>query len=67
MKRSAANELVKGLLAKYESKLTAPLPGKGLYECWDPDTRRPSKEYRGVITKYKAEMADLGVELKPEM
>jgi methylamine--corrinoid protein Co-methyltransferase len=66
MKRSDANELVKRLLAKYESKLAAPPLGKSLYECWDADTRRPSKEYRTVIRKYKSEMADLGVELRPE-
>lgn len=67
MKRSDANELVKSLLAKYESKLgSAPL-GKSLYECWDADARRPSKEYQGVIRRYKSEMADLGLELKPEM
>jgi methylamine--corrinoid protein Co-methyltransferase len=66
MKRSDANELAKKLLAKYESKLAAPPLGKSLYECWDADARRPSKEYRTVIRRYKAEMADLGVELRPE-
>lgn len=67
MKRSDANELVKSLLAKYEPKLgSAPL-GKSLYECWDADARKPSKEYQGVIRRYKSEMADLGLELKPEM
>jgi hypothetical protein len=66
MKRSDANELVRKLLAKYESKLAAPPLGKSLYECWDADARRPSKEYRTVIKKYKAVMADLGVELRPE-
>jgi methylamine--corrinoid protein Co-methyltransferase len=66
MKRSDANELVRKLLAKYESKLAAPPLGKSLYECWDADARRPSKEYRTVIRKYKAVMADLGVELRPE-
>jgi methylamine--corrinoid protein Co-methyltransferase len=66
MKRSDANELVGKLLAKYESKLAAPPLGKSLYECWDADARRPSKEYRTVIRKYKAVMADLGVELRPE-
>ncbi|MBU0623487.1 MAG: monomethylamine:corrinoid methyltransferase [Candidatus Thermoplasmatota archaeon] len=66
MKRSDANELVRKLLAKYESKLAAPPLGKSLYECWDADARRPSKEYSKVIRKYKAEMADLGVELRPE-
>ena len=66
MKRSEANVLVKGLLAKYESKLSAPPLGKGLYECWDADARRPTKEYRGVIKKFKSDMADLGVHLRPE-
>lgn len=66
MKRSDANELVRKLLAKYESKLAAPPLGKSLYECWDADARRPCKEYSTVIKKYKAVMADLGVELRPE-
>jgi hypothetical protein len=66
MKRSEANELAKGLLAKYESKLSAPPLGKSLYECWDADARRPTKEYKGVIKAYKKSMADLGVELRPE-
>jgi len=66
MKRSDANEIVKKLLAKYESKLTAPPLGKTLYECWDADARRPSKEYQTVIRKFKAEMNDLGVSLRPE-
>ncbi|MCJ7464406.1 MAG: monomethylamine:corrinoid methyltransferase [Thermoplasmata archaeon] len=66
MKRSDANELVRKLLAKYESKLAAPPLGKSLYECWDADARRPSKEYTTVIRRYKAVMADLGVELRPE-
>lgn len=67
MKRSDANELVKKLLAKYEAKLPNPTLGKTLYECWDPEKRRPSKEYQTVIKAYKKSMADLGVELKPEM
>jgi hypothetical protein len=67
MKLPDANELVKRLLAKYESKLLAPPLGKSLYECWDADARRPSKEYQGVIKKYKSGMADLGVKLRPEL
>ncbi len=66
MKREDANELVKRLLGKYERKLLAPPLGKGLYECWDPETRSPSKEYMQVIRKFKVEMSDLGVELRPE-
>ena len=67
MKRSDANELVKRLLAKYESKLGAPPLGKSLYECWDADARAPSKEYKDIIRRYKREMAELGLNLKPEM
>jgi len=67
MKRSEANELVKELLPKYESRLGTPPLGKSLYECWDPDARAPSKEYQGVIRRYKQDMEDLGLELKPEM
>jgi len=66
MKRSDANEIVVKLLAKYESKLSAPPLGKSLYECWDADARRPTKEYRAVIKRFKAEMVNLGVELRPE-
>jgi methylamine--corrinoid protein Co-methyltransferase len=66
MKRSEANVLVKKLLKKYESKLTKAPLGKSLYECWDPEGREPSKEYKKVIKGYKAEMADLGVRLRSE-
>jgi len=67
MKRSEANALAKKLLAKYESKLASAPLGKGLYECWDPEKRSPSKEYQGVISRYKRDMADIGLELKPEI
>jgi methylamine--corrinoid protein Co-methyltransferase len=67
MKRSEANELAKKLLSRYESKLLAPPLGKGLYECWDAENRRPTKEYQQVIRKFKKEMSDLGVKLRPEL
>jgi len=66
MKRKDANELAKALLKKYETKLPAPPLGKTLHECWDAVRRRPSKEYQGVIRRYKKSMAELGVELRPE-
>jgi methylamine--corrinoid protein Co-methyltransferase len=66
MKLSDANSLVTKLLAKYESKLAKPPLGKGLYECWDADKRRPTKEYSGVIRRYKKDMLDLGVDLRDE-
>lgn len=67
MKRSDANELVKKLIPKYESKLPSPDLGKTLFECWDPEKREPSKEYKTVIRNFKRSMAALGLELKPEM
>lgn len=66
MKLTDANELVTKLLGKYESKLKEPPLGKSLYECWDPETRRPSKDYKGVIKAYKRSLADMGLELRPE-
>jgi methylamine--corrinoid protein Co-methyltransferase len=66
MKRADANELVKALLAKYESRLADPPPGKNLYECWDPDKRAPSKDFRKMVLAFKRTMSGLGVELKPE-
>ena len=66
MKRSEANEIAKKLLSKYESKLSAPPLGKTLHECWDAEKRRPSKEYSVVVKRFKKEMAELGVALKPE-
>ena len=66
MKLSDANELAESLLKKYESKMNAPPLGKSLYECWDPEARKPTAEYHRVIGKYKKEMADLGVKLRPE-
>jgi hypothetical protein len=67
MRRSDANDLVKKLLPKYEKKLPEPTLGKTLFECWDPEKRRPSKEYQTVIKAYKRTVADLGVDIKPEM
>jgi len=66
MKLKDANELVKRLLAKYEANLNSPPLGKSLYECWDADAREPTKEYRGVISRYKREMARIGLKLKEE-
>ena len=66
MKLSDANELAKGLLKKYESKLMGPPLGKTLQECWDPESRKPTKEYQGLLKKYKQEMAELGLVLRPE-
>jgi methylamine--corrinoid protein Co-methyltransferase len=66
MKLQDANALAKKLLDKYESKLLKPPLGKTLHECWDAEKRRPTKEYSGVIRRYKKTMRDLGVDLRDE-
>jgi len=66
MKRSDANGMVNELLSKYESKLASPPLGKTLFECWDPERRRPSPEYQKVIRKFKKDMAEIGLDLRPE-
>jgi len=66
IKRSEANEIVKSLLKKYESKLANPPLGKTVHECWDADRRRPTKEYANVVRAFKKDMGNLGVKLRPE-
>jgi methylamine--corrinoid protein Co-methyltransferase len=66
-KRAEANDIVKDLLKKYESKLANPPLGKLMHECWDAEKRRPSKEYSEVVKRFKKEMLDLGVELRPQL
>jgi len=58
--------MVKVLLRKYVSKLPNPPLGKLMHECWDVERRRPTKEYSSVVKRFKKEMLDLGVELRPE-
>ena len=66
MKRSDANEIVEKLLAKYEKRLANPPIGKTMHECWDAERRRPSKEYRAIVKRFKTELTGLGLELRPE-
>jgi methylamine--corrinoid protein Co-methyltransferase len=61
IKREDANELVKGILAKYEDKLgKAPL-GKMFQECYDLKTITPTKEYTDLYESIKKELGDMGV------
>jgi methylamine--corrinoid protein Co-methyltransferase len=66
MKREDANVIVKELLKKYEAKLANPPLGKTVHECWDANKRRPTKEFSKVIRAFKRDIADLGIELRPE-
>jgi methylamine--corrinoid protein Co-methyltransferase len=59
--RTDANELVKGILAKYEDKLgNAPL-GKTFQECYDLKTITPTKEYSDLYESVKKELRDMGI------
>lgn len=61
IKREDANELVKGILGKYEDKLgKAPL-GKMFQECYDLKTITPTKEYNDLYESVKKELGDIGV------
>jgi methylamine--corrinoid protein Co-methyltransferase len=61
LKREDANELVKGILAKYEDKLgNAPL-GKTFQECYDLKKIVPTKEYLDLYESVKKELGDMGV------
>ncbi|MBA7486848.1 monomethylamine:corrinoid methyltransferase [archaeon] len=61
LKREDANELVKGILAKYEDKLgNAPL-GKTFQECYDLKKIVPTKEYLDLYEGVKKELGDMGV------
>jgi methylamine--corrinoid protein Co-methyltransferase len=66
VKLQDANEIVKSLLKKYEKKLQNPPLGKTLWECWDSEKRRPTTEHSVIVNKFKKEMLDMGVELRPE-
>ena len=66
MSLADANELVLRLVPGYEKRLADPPLGKTLYDCWDPEARRPSKEYMRVIREYKRKMSGLGVPLRED-
>jgi len=64
MKRSDANEIVKEILPKYESKLKNPPKGKNFLECYDPTTLKPSEEWATIYNRVRKELIDLGVPLQ---
>jgi methylamine--corrinoid protein Co-methyltransferase len=63
MKRSDANEAVKALLPKYESKLRNPPLGNTFPECYDVKTLKPKDDWLSIYKKVKRELVDLGVPL----
>jgi methylamine--corrinoid protein Co-methyltransferase len=63
IKRDNANEIVKDLLSKYESKIPEAPIGKRFQELFDMDTLEPKNEYRELYHKMKAEMNTYGLKL----
>jgi len=61
LKLPDANEVVKALLPKYESKLKDPPKGKSFPECTDLKTLQPSREWLEIYEKIWRELEDLGL------
>lgn len=59
--RKEANEIVKKLLEKYESKLADPDIGVPFQECTDVSTLQPTKEWFDLYTEVKQELIELGL------
>ncbi len=64
LKRTEANEIVKALLAKYESKLATAPEGKSFEELYDLKTLQPRKDYLEIYFRVKKELEDLGIRFK---
>lgn len=63
MTRKKANEIVKMLLPKYESRLYDPPKGKSVRECYDLKTLKPMQEWLDIYLKVKKELIELGIPL----
>jgi len=59
--RLQGNEIVKGLLAKYEEDIPRPPKGQKYQECWDIQSKEPRPEYLKLYEKIKRELADYGI------
>jgi len=61
IKRPEANELVKKLVAKYQSQIADAPMGKTFQECYDVRKIAPRNEYTKLYGVVKAELQNLGV------
>lgn len=61
MTRRQANELVRELLPKYESRLDDAPVGKKYQDCYDVDTGEPCQQYVELYGEVKEELAAMGV------
>ena len=63
MSREQADEIVKQLLAKYETKLADKPIGRPFEEVYHVDTVRPTQEWQGLYEEVKNELIGIGVPL----
>ncbi|MEN8244371.1 MAG: monomethylamine:corrinoid methyltransferase [Thermodesulfobacteriota bacterium] len=61
--RPQANEIVKQLLEKYESRLGEPPRGNTYLECYDTTTGKPSDDYVRLYDEVEEELTGMGVPL----
>jgi len=61
--RGQANELVKKLLEKYESRIDKAPAGDRYQDCYNVTTGRPSEGYLRLVGEVKEELAGMGISL----
>ncbi len=65
LKRTDVNDILKGLIPKFESKLGKGAPeGKSFDELYDLKTLEPKKEYLDIYNKVRGELEDLGLHFR---
>jgi len=61
LRRRDANEIVKGILPKYEEELNRPPVGRSFIECTDVGTLKPNKEWLDIYEDVWSYIEDAGV------
>ena len=64
IKTERANEIVKGLLQKYERKIDNAPKGKRYRECYDLRTGKPNEDYIRLFNEVKEELVKMGIPFK---
>ncbi len=64
MTRKQVNAIAKAIVPKYERMLTDPPAGKSVRECCDPETFKPTGEWRAIYLKVRQALMELGVPLQ---
>jgi len=64
LSRQQANELVKQLLEKYESRIESAPSGARYQECYDVTTGKPGDDYVRLYEHVKNELAQMGIPIE---